>query len=291
MQDFTISVVGWNQAATLAACFDSLSAFEHVIYHDSDSTDESVLIASRYPNVTILPGGDKDNGSKCRNQCADACETKWLGWISTDDVMKSTPDEYAAAIAQAESVGAKGINVRVQEKNHDHYCYQPRLYLKECKWHGRAHEYLDSPLNCDSSLLVVHTRGPWHDKQTDPLHIMRCMWADMQDDPTNPRWVYYYAREHYYRGEWGDALYWFNQRISMGGFSGEVADALLFVARCYWILGDTDQACFSALKAVGVNANFKEALSFLATVVDGENGQRWKQMADTANNSGVLFVR
>ena len=45
------------------------------------------------------------------------------------------------------------------------------------------------------------------------------------------------------------------------------------------------------MKAITINANFKEALLFMATLSFEHNAARWREFAECATNERVLFVR
>jgi hypothetical protein len=45
------------------------------------------------------------------------------------------------------------------------------------------------------------------------------------------------------------------------------------------------------MKAIQINANFKEAIMWMASISGPKNKVRWDLFATTASNDGVLFVR
>ena len=75
------------------------------------------------------------------------------------------------------------------------------------------------------------------------------------------------------------------------GFKAECADSWLYIARCQWGLEMWEEARESALKAVLLNPNFKEAILFIADRSFQREKEVWNKFADIANNDQCLFVR
>ena len=58
--DLTAFVLTQNNIRTIAACLDSLSWCENVVVIDSFSTDGTLEVISRYPNVRLYEGAWKE---------------------------------------------------------------------------------------------------------------------------------------------------------------------------------------------------------------------------------------
>ena len=71
----------------------------------------------------------------------------------------------------------------------------------------------------------------------------------------------------------------------------ERADAYLYLARIYWQTQRGDEARTACMNAITINANFREALRFMATLSFEHNAVRWREFAEHATNERVLFVR
>lgn len=54
---------------------------------------------------------------------------------------------------------------------------------------------------------------------------------------------------------------------------------------------DFQNARECAMMAIITNANFKEAILFLAELSGPKNAKRWMEIAETATNEDVLFIR
>jgi len=280
-------ICGRDQGLTLEAAIRSLQGCDGVIYMDSGSQDASVPMAVGLGARVIVSKGDARNP---RNVAAEAAAEGWAIWISPDDVL--LPGGVAAIRAAVATVRGGGINVTITERKFPGHRFEyPRVFRTSARWRGRVHEYLDAPV-WDSlpGVVVEHQRGPWHDKPTDPMAVRRALKAEMADDPGNPRWLYYLAREWYYAGEYGQASVFFERRVKMGGWAAETADAWLYLARCYRAIGRVADARAACLSALAINAEFAEAAAFMAEVAESGAGL-WRTMASAASNAGVLFVR
>jgi tetratricopeptide (TPR) repeat protein len=238
-----------------------------LIYIDGGSKDSSVAIAKKH-NAIVLKGKGK-TASEQRGMAGAVSSNPYVMWLSPDDVL--------------EKGGAKKINDKVATSTSDlislvvkdgacHFDF-PRIAKREVKYIGRAHEYPEA-------------------KTIDTVKVsIELLWQDMKEMPDNPRWVYYYAREWWNRGRLFDAIYWFEKRVEKVGFPAEMADAYMYLARCYYSINNGDKARAACLSAISINANFKEAILFLIPMLLDSNKDQWQRMADAADNSNVLFRR
>ncbi len=282
-------VFGCNQALTLAPCLDSLADADEVIYFDLGSTDESLEIAATRARV-IQPTEAIEGGGPLRNYAAAQCKYHWCLWLSSDDILE--PGGIAKIKAELATLSpGTGLNLLLWENGTT--CYGTRVFNKARKWVGRAHEYLDALEPCrNAEIVVIHTRGPWHDKPADPEALLRMIEADMQDQPNNPHWPYVYARELMKAGDMIKAIWFLQERVGdPNGFWPETADAYLLLARCYEALGRNEDAARCCMSALVMNANFGEAAFFLSTLTRDANADRWREFAASASNENVAYLR
>lgn len=102
---------------------------------------------------------------------------------------------------------------------------------------------------------------------------------------------YYLAREYWYRRDYAKALKWYNEYFKVSKFIAERADGYLMAARCLWAMRQGEAARKYCLQAIMLNPNFKEALLFMATLSWEKQAVKWRQFAELADNSDVLFIR
>ncbi len=85
----SVHVLTKNSAATLAQTLMSLGSFEEVIVLDTGSTDETLEIASQFPNVKIHQAPMSGFGA-IHNQAAHLSASDWILSIDSDEVL--TPE-------------------------------------------------------------------------------------------------------------------------------------------------------------------------------------------------------
>jgi len=78
-----------NNEKTLAATLDSLKAFKDVVVYDNGSTDKSLEIARRYPNVALVEGEFKGFGWT-KNHAASFAKNDWIIIVDSDEVIDET---------------------------------------------------------------------------------------------------------------------------------------------------------------------------------------------------------
>lgn len=287
MPRLTGIIIGRDQGVTLDAAFVSIAECDQLIYGDCSSTDGSLDIADKY-HAKIVPLKGNMSGSDQRNICAENAMHKNAFWISPDDVMQEGGVDKIRAGFYG---GADAVAVLLREKSATQLCATIRGFNTRKKWIGRAHEYLEMDNYVQCGAEVVHHSGPWHFKPTDPDGTIKLLLRDIADMPKNPRWLYYLAREYFNRGDFATATMWFEKRVQSEGEIGELCDAFMYLCHCYCQLDRRNEATVCCMRALGFNANFKEAAWMMARLTDGGNSLQWDRMATSATNEGVLFVR
>jgi hypothetical protein len=100
-------------------------------------------------------------------------------------------------------------------------------------------------------------------------------------------------------GEHENAVITLGKYVQHSRFLSEKADAFLTMARSYWAMHMPDDARDACAQCMIINPHFKEAVLFMSILAgDGSGNERWeknaaqwKKMAETADNSEVLFIR
>ncbi len=287
---FSVFVIGDNQGLTLEACLASVAEVDDIVYLDAGSTDGSLDIAAKY-KARIFSSKGLEGGSVLINHAASLCCNLWTLWLSTDHELEAGGVQKINSVISKTKATALGCDMR-ESRFPDFRSYPRRLFCKTAKWFGHAYEYVDAPIQEQTDIRITHTRGPWHDNPRDPLCAAKALELDIKEDPTNPRWYYYYARDIFWRKNFSLAAEWFEKRVSMpGGYTPETADAYLFLAYSYWNLSQGDKARNACMSAIRINPDFKEAILFMVRMSTEENSKRWKLFAESATNQRVLIVR
>lgn len=84
----SVHVLTKNSAATLAQTLESLASFPEVLVVDTGSTDETLKIASRFPNVSIHREEMTGFGD-VHNIAAALCTNDWILAIDSDEMLSS----------------------------------------------------------------------------------------------------------------------------------------------------------------------------------------------------------
>ena len=83
----------------------------------------------------------------------------------------------------------------------------------------------------------------------------------------------------------------YERYLKQASWASEMAEARLRMARCHHNLGHWKEAKDNCLQAILINAEFKEALIFMAQMCGPNNAAAWRRYAKSATNKDVLFIR
>lgn len=273
-----------NEEKMLKACLESLAGVDEIVVCDTGSTDRTIDIATPYAD-TLVHFEWCDDFSAARNYAKSHATGSWVLSIDADETLEEGGvDKIRDAVKDAGHLVSFAVRLVAQGSGHQHWV--PRLFRKEIDWVGRVHELpaVTAQMGVDTS--IEYGYSPAHEQ--DPDRVLRIL-TDI-DDPS-PRDLYYLAREFYYRGQWDDAITTLDGYMPVAAWMPERADAWLMLARCLWNLNRGDDARTACSQAIVNNANFSEALKFMAEMSWEDNAERWRSFAELADNSNVLFVR
>jgi len=141
----------------------------------------------------------------------------------------------------------------------------------------------------NSDIVIRYGYSDAH--KLDPDRALRILKAEVEKDPSKTREKYYLAREYWYRKNYEQALFWYEDYLKTPTWIQERADAFLMAARCYFILQRGDKAREKCFEAIKLNPDFKEALLFMSELYHEPYKSKWKKIADNATNQDVLFIR
>lgn len=110
-----------NGASTIGATLDSLQFFKEVVLYDNGSTDETLKIAKKYPNVTIFQGKFLGFGPTKNLACSFA-KNEWVLSLDADEVLS---DEFVNNLTNIE-LNDKNIYTILREN------YYKNTQIKHC---------------------------------------------------------------------------------------------------------------------------------------------------------------
>jgi len=286
------SMIVKNEEVMLGRCLDSLKGFDEVVIVDTGSTDKTGEIARKYDNVKYFENEYvwNDNFAEARNFSQSKCKGDWIFVIDGDEWAEEGTAERAKEIVSAEN-GTKALNIKVIAASKDNMHIQPRLYrnIEEVFWKAPIHNYLSVVGEKMADLTIYYDYSPAH--KEDPDRALRILKKVVTEKPDSVREMFYLGREYGYRRDFITAAYWYERYLKKGFWAPEIAEVYLQLAIAYWNLQRGDEARDTCLQAIKVNADFKEAIEFMATMSGPKNKKRWLVFASTAESNNVLFNR
>lgn len=294
-----------NEEVMLPRVLDSIKGIDEIIICDTGSIDKSIEVAERYVgkgNVKFRQWDD--NFSAARNYAKSFATGDWILSIDCDEVLMDL-NKLRTAVAAADKGGLLAIDVEMVAEDHTSQTfYFPRVFKNDERvwWEAAIHNHISVPgkaiVDEDGKHLITITYGysPAHDLDKD--RALRILKKEVERT-RNAREMFYLGREYYYRGMFEDALITWGEYVQKSRYLPEKAEAFLLMARIYWELKRADDARDAILQCLAINANFKEAILFMANIAgDGsgnekwqKNADQWKRMAATADDYDVLFKR
>lgn len=289
-----------NESACLAKCLDSIKGVDNLYIVDTGSEDDTVEIAKRYTENVYTDFTWCDDFAKARNHVLNKVkeENAYILSIDADEYLHDF-NALKEAVIEANKQGALAVDCKLYAENNGQMHYFPRLFKKSPQvwWEGAVHNHISVLPKRIGNVEITYGYSPAHLK--DPDRAMRILKKESEKPDCSPRIIFYLGREYWYRRIYQDCVTTMNRYIEKSQFLAEKADALLITSRCYWAMGMGDKARESCMQAIIINPNFKEAVEFMVTLSGKGTGNelwehnalQWERMAQTADNSNVLFIR
>jgi glycosyltransferase involved in cell wall biosynthesis len=289
----SVSIIVKNEESCIRQSLDSVKDFDEIVIIDTGSTDQTVSICQEYTDK-VYYGPEyqwQDNFAYHRNQSLSKCTGDWVYIIDADEQVepgtyKHLKDLISSFNDSVNAIEVKTIAMLGKEFNWSVRCFKR---IPEIKWMGSAHNYLVGVKPYRSS--IKHYYGYSSAHALDPDRTLRILKKTVENTPELTRERYYLAREYWYRKDYQQALFHYDEYLKRGTFIAEVADAWLMKARCLWYLQRGEEARQACLQAIYCNPEFKEALQFMAEMTYEPRKSSWFKMANAASNRDVLFVR
>lgn len=288
MKKISAVLIVKNESKILNRCLESLGDVDEIVICDTGSSDNTVEIANKYTPNVYTDFQWCDDFAAARNHAKSKATNDWIISIDADEFLE--PNSVSKIKEYIEKYpDAKSFNITLQGENSTHSHLYPRVFHKSVTWSGAIHEAINQPPVATIPVKITYGFSPAH--FLDPDIDLRILQKQVEKNPKSTRDVFYLAREYWYKQNYTVASMWYEHYLKHGFWKPERADAYLMLARCKWMLGDGDGARNNCLQALNINANFKEAALFMAEISWPENARVWREMANAANNEGVLFVR
>jgi glycosyltransferase involved in cell wall biosynthesis len=277
-----------NEEVMLEDALRSIDEVDEIIVCDTGSTDRTVEIAKRYTDKVYTDFTWCDDFSKARNHANSKATGNWILVIDADEqLLPGGVEEIRKAIEDHDGLA---INVKLIS-GPDSVFDNIRVYRNtpEVYWKGAAHNYLSVQATGSCNAIVKYGYSPAH--TDDPDRTLRILEKAVEEDLSLVREYYYLGREYFYKKRYEAAVRTLKVYVSRSTYVAERADAWLLMARCMWHLRRGEEARECCMKAIINNANFKEAVLFMAEISWEHNAKTWRKFAKHCTNENVLFVR
>lgn len=153
----SVTILVKNGARRLNEVLDALMRFDEVIVYDTGSTDTTLEIAGRYPNVSIIQAPFNGFGP-CHNTAASLAKHDWILSIDSDEVVsKELADTLITLSLNPQAV----YSLSFQN-------YFNGRHIKWCGWYPEHHIRLYNRTTTAFSEAMVH-----EGVVSDGLHIIR----------------------------------------------------------------------------------------------------------------------
>jgi glycosyltransferase involved in cell wall biosynthesis len=288
----SVAMIVKNEEQCITRCLRSVADADEIVVVDTGSTDATCnVIRALSLNNVVLSEGDFawcDDFSAARNFSLSLCTGDWVLIIDADDWLGVGGIQSIREAAENCKNNVMSV-IMIHDGTTNSYELTRVARVGGPVFEGRVHEVLSESTFGSPVATMYIGRSPNHDIDKDiDLRILK---KEHAEDPTKPRTMYYLAREYMYKAMYTESLNMFAKYIGCSTFLAEKADALLYVARIFWKMGRGDDARATCMSAITINANFREALNFMASISFEHNAVRWREFAKLATNERVLFVR
>ena len=280
-----------NEADHIEEVLSSLAGVDEIVVCDTGSKDNTIELARKFTENVFTDYQWADDFAEARNFAKSKCTGDWVISIDADEVLEEGGVEKIREIIEKGEDSQLHFSAVMTAKTSGETHFLPRIYRNNSlvSWHGASHETLRPIQSNITDVVITYGYSSAHD--LDPDRMMRILEKQVKSKECTPRDVYYYAREFYYRKDYEKAATLFEEYVEISTWLPEKADALLYIARCYFQLQKGDAARAVCAEVILLNPDFKEALLFMAELHFEPWRHKWERLAGVATNEEVLFVR
>lgn len=126
MMNVSVVMIVKNGARTIRRTLESLKVFDDVVVYDNGSTDETLQIARKYPNVHLIEG-TFDGFGTTKNRAASFAKHDWILIIDSDEVV----DAELLYALKTKLLDAKTIYIV------NFLAYYKEIQIKYCGWNNQ----------------------------------------------------------------------------------------------------------------------------------------------------------
>lgn len=263
-----LAMLAYNEAKYIQGVIDSLGSRidAYVICSDPPDNDGTIPLCESLFGELGIPGKVISRpwpatAADARNEVIDLARsygTDYVMWIDPDSPLVGTiPDELSADIYGFRTVD-NGTAWMI-----------PHIIKSDCldvRWEGRVHEYLKTG---DHTVYVlancyIYRNGSGGGVERMINSDLPLLAEDVDNEPNNPRWMFYLAQTHRDIGDKPNAQLLYRKRIAAGGWAEEVFWSMYMIA-------DMDFNINWYLQAYNFRPSRVEPLHRLAALYNGQH--------------------
>lgn len=285
-----VAIIAKNEEALIARCLESVKGADQIVVCDTGSTDNTIKIAKKYTKEVYTDFIWCDDFAAAQNHCKSKMKTDWILSIDCDEFCHDFEEvRRVIALAKQDAVAVKMI---AEGGNRLEFLFS-RLFRNtpDIYWVQPIHKHLNIP-GCGEEVGNVTITFGWSPAHAnDPDRALRILEKTVAAEKEPGRNLYYLGREYWYKRRYKECTQTLGEYVQISGWPAEKAEAFLVMSQCYSAQGLDEDARDAILQAIKINANFKEAVEWMAGISTAENAIQWRRMARTANNRDILWDR
>lgn len=278
-----------DEERSIERCIQSIiNAVDEIIVVDSGSTDQTLSILQKYPQVKVYPLPWNDNFAELRNEALRHVSSDWVFWLDADEWLDEEDRSLiriAAGIYSSMDFFIPALQpclINHVNSSQLHEFSVPRLFQtnKGIFYSGRIHEQLATEKEGIFTTNVLHKPVGirlHHDgyepaikaqknKSTRNIKLLELM---TEEDPTNPGWWYFLGRETMDTKGSLRSLEYFEKAIEYGKSTpnfGRIAEVYMLMGRIHNSQNRLELAEEFYLKALSVHPDYPDAHFHLANI-------------------------
>jgi glycosyltransferase involved in cell wall biosynthesis len=260
-----------DEERVLGRCLESFTgAYDELCIVDTGSRDRTDEVARRFGARLLsftacnMPDGRIRDFSLARNAAIDMAGGDWILWMDADDVLGEGGAERLRGHAHRDTFAGIQVTIRWGPDS----WLQTRLFRNEPRHRfvGRVHEFpkIHGTIGMDREIVVRHLPDRAGKEPSHERNLRMCQ-AEVNDDPSNMRALFYLGNALRLTGRHDEALLRYTQYLALGGnFHCEKYMAAHYIALCHFNKDEWQAAIDAALRAIKIDPRYAETHCLIA---------------------------